>query len=576
VTVPAPAGDDVFAVATYQSTNGTGPMLASTSIAAASGTTGATVALDLGGVPAALSFSPARLPLVNDGTVQRVPVVVNVSDASGATIVGATAYQSPVDLQIQNDAAGALALSTTSVASPGTVVTVTYNSLKTLSDAQIVAHDNGMAPATLIAAPLQVNPMPLTILDDANAASVSLAEAGFTGTFTAALANAADGVLTIASGTLGSGSAVATIVPKVSFDVTTLNVNDGSLTLGVPVQIVPDHNAYTAIGAQHTLQSPTNLVHAANGLLWTGDSGTGNLVSFNPSTGAYTSYNVDPSLSGPNGIALDASGNIWFADGPQIGVFNPATQAVTTYSTGLQANAYATAIIAGPSGTMWFYDQGNSSSNLNAQTTAFGSIATSTGAIVEHPTANLAGPVSPSLLSTVTSGMSMALASDGSVWFADTSNDAIGHLNTATGGIAETALGAPPYPQQAPQEVTITSDGKVWFSAYGPTSGTGTIGYVNPATNGVTYYPVVSSPGQASAMFVGSDGNIWFVDTPMQGTFYSDQELVGVVNPTTGAVYLYPNAIVPAFARTASIVDENGTFWTLDSAFGQIGKVSFK
>jgi streptogramin lyase len=574
--VYAPAGNDLFSVATYQSSNGTGAVLASTAIVAASGTGGAVVTLDLGGVPAALSFSPARLPLVDDGAVQQIPVVVNVTDASGATIVGSDAYQSPVDLEIQNDPAGALALSTSSVAKPGTVVTVTYNSMKTLTQASIVARDNGMQPASLVAAPLVVNPLLVTILDDATSQTVSLSEGGFTGTFTGTLANPADGTVALASGSLGSGSAVATIVPKVTFDVTSLNVNDGSTTFGVPVQIVPDHGPYAAVGAAHTLQTPTNLVQASNGTLWTSDSSNGNLVSFNRTSGVYTTYNVDPSDEGPYAIAFDASGNIWYADGPQIGEFNPSTQAVTTYSTSLQANAWITDIIAGPNGTMWFYDQGNSSSNLYASVTEFGSIVTASGAITEYPTSNLAGPVSPSLESTLASGLSMVLASDGSIWFADTANDAIGHLNTKTGAVTETKLGAPAYPQQAPQQVTTTSDGKVWFSSYSPTSGTGTIGYIDPSSGNVTYYPLSENQGQATSMFVGGDGNIWLAITPMSGTFYASQQDIGIVNPGTGAVYVYPAAILPQFSDAVSVVDASGTFWILDSAFGQIGKVSFK
>ncbi len=576
VTVNAPAGEDLFSVATYQSTNGSGAVLASSSIAVTSGTSGTVVPLDLGGVPAAVSFSPARLPLVDDGTVQKVPVVVNAADASGATIVGSIAFQSPVDLEIQNDPAGALALSTSSVQRPGTVVTVTYNSMKTLSDASIVARDNGMQPGTLAAAPLVVNPLPVTLLDDVSSQAVSLSEAGFTGTFTASLANAADATLSLTPGAPGSGSAVATLVPKVTFDVTTMNVSDGSMTDAVPVQIVPDHGAYAASGAEHTLQSPTNIVRASDGTLWTGDSSNGNLVAFNPSSGTYTSYNVDPSDSGPYGVALDASGNVWFADGPQIGEFNPSTQAISTYSTGLQASSWVTDIIAGPSGTMWFYDQGDPSSNLNASVTAFGSISIASGTIAEYPTSNLAGPVSAALGATQTTGMSMALASDGSIWFADTTNDAIGHLNTSSGAISETKLGAPAYPQQAPQEVAITPDGKVWFSAYGATSGTATVGYVDPSSGGVTYHPVSTSQGQATAMFVGSDGNLWFAVTPMIGTFYGSQQEIGIINPATGAVYVYSTAILPEFATAASIIDTNGTFWILDRGFGQIGKVSFK
>lgn len=573
LSVPAPAGNDVFTIATYQSATGSGPVLASTSIAATS-PGGTPVALDLGGVPAAIAFSPARLPLVDDGTVQKVAVTVNAADASGAAIVGSAPFQSPVDLQIENDPGGALALSTSSVAQPGTVVTVTYNSMKSLANASIVARDNAMPAATLSAAPLVVSPLPPMVLDDAPSLAISLSEAGFTGSFSASLANAADASLTVTPGAPGSGSAVATVVPHVSFDVTTLNVSDGISAFTVPLQIIPDHGSYSSVGAAHTLGNPSNLVRAANGLLWTGDASNGNLVSFDPSSGTYTSYNVDPTDQGPYGIALDASGNIWFADGPQIGEFNPSTSSIATYTSGLQANAWITSIVAGANGTMWFYDQGNSQSNLNATTTALGTIATSSGAITEYPTSNGAGPVTSALGSTLETQFSMAVASDGSLWFADTANDAIGHL-TPGGTIAETKLGGPPYPQQAPQQVVIAS-GKIWFSSYGASSGTGTIGSLDPSSGNVTYYPLTANQGQATAMLLGSDGNIWLALTPMLGTFHSAQEYLGVVNPSTGAVYIYTSAILPQNTVAASMVDESGTFWILDDAFGNIGKVSFK
>jgi streptogramin lyase len=575
VTVTAPAGDDLFSIATYQSNNGTGAVLASTSIAADVGTTSSTVALTLSGVPAAVSFTPARLPLLDNETVQSVPVVVNAADASGATIVGSAPYQSPVNLQIQNDPAGALALSTTSVATPGTVVTVTYNSLKTLIDGSIVASDNGMKTATLIAAPLVVNPDPVTIFDDTASSAVTLSEGGFTGSFTASIADASDAGVTVSSGTLGSGSAVATIVPKTHFDVTALAVNDGSMTVDVPVSIIPQNGTYTAFGqsaSTHTLISPTNMVEGPGGMLWTGDSGTGNLDEFNPSTGTFTSYQVDPTLQGPLGIAFDANGNIWFADGPQIGEFTPSTQAVTDYTTGLESNAWITDIIAGPSGTMWFYDQGSYASNVNSSGTYFGSISTANGTIAEYPAPGKAGPdIAPG---NTLSGMSMALASDGSIWFADAYNTAVGHINTSTGAMTETQIGTPAYPQQSPMQVAIVN-GKVWFLAEGFTSATAVAGSIATSNNdAITYYPV-PNPGQFIALTLGSDGNLWFVDAP-GGLFHSSQTYLGVLNPATGAVYDY-TTVIPVNAVVLSLVDRGDrTLWMLDSAYGDIGEVTFK
>src|SRR5580700_1460009 len=80
ISVAAPAGNDVFSITTYQSANGTGTVLASTTLAATvSASSSPNIPLSLGGIPAAVSFSPARLPLVNDGNVHRFAVTLNVA-----------------------------------------------------------------------------------------------------------------------------------------------------------------------------------------------------------------------------------------------------------------------------------------------------------------------------------------------------------------------------------------------------------------------------------------------------------------------------------------------------------------
>jgi streptogramin lyase len=566
--VTAPIGNDLFAIATYQSNNGTGTPLASTNVAVAtSSTTSASVTLDLGGIPASLTFSPARLPLVNDGNVHRVAVTINAADASGATIVGAT-YQSPVSLQIENDPAGALSLSTASVSQPGSVVTVTYNAAKPLNEGEIVASDNAMTAATLIAAPLSITPAPITMFDTTASTAVTLTEGGFTGSYTVSVANAADASTVVNPGTLGSGTAVANVTPQVRFDVTSLAVSDGNVTANVPLAIVPQPTTYSAFGPQHQLLNAIAMIPDGHGNFWASDQGTGSLVEFSTATDAYTSYVVDPSLNGPLGIAFDANGNLWFADGPQIGEFNTSTQAVTTYSSGLEANAFVSDIIAGPSGTMWFYDQATSATYPSGAPTYFGSIATSSGAIAEYENNNGAGPTH--------SAMSMVLANDGSIWFADQLNMSVGHINTSNGTVTEYATGTPAYPQQSPMQLVVAPNGKIWFVAAGFTSNNATAGYVDPSNNNAITYDT-NMPGNATftALTVGSDGNLWFFETP--GTvLLSSQPYIGVINPSDGAIYQY-TTVLPQFSKGVTLLNGgNGTLWMLDTAYGQIGEVTFK
>ena len=570
VAVPAPAGNDLFAVATYRSKTASGPILASATIAAVV-TQGskAKVAIDLNGVPASVSFSPARLPLVADGAVHRVPVVINAIDASGATIVGSSAYQSPVSLQIQNDPARALSLSTSSISGPGTTVTVTYDSSKPLVDGSIVASDNAMAPATLVAAPLTIAPLSVTTFAGAAPSTVTLSEAGFKGTFKVSLARRQDAAISVIPGTLGSGTAVVTVAPKASFDVTALDVSDGNLSVAVPVQIVPNNSTYAAFGPQHELLTPYAMIQGPNGNLWVSDPGTGSLVSFNPSSGTYTAHVVDPSLQGPLGIAFDAKGRLWFADGPQIGVYSPAKGAVTTYSTGLEPSANVTEMIAGPSGRIWFYDPATYASSVSGSPTYFGSIDPANDQITEYEAANGAGP---------TSGrMSMALAHDGSIWFADQLNAKIGRLDTSSGSISEYATGTPVYPQQSPMEVAVAADGKIWFVADGFTSSGSVIGSIDPAhPKAIAYDTNHPAAGIFYTLTGGPGGNLWFTQSAGSPEFYSDQLTLGVINRTTGALYGYPAAFAEFIKITALVAGDNSTLWMLDSGYGQIGKVTFK
>jgi streptogramin lyase len=576
IAAAATSGVDVFGVSTYQSSDASGAVLATATVSAnASAGSTQSVPLSLGGVPARVVFSPAKLPLIADGTIHRFPVTLNVADASGATIVGTSTYQSPVSLQVLNDPAHALSLSTTSVSKPGDVVTVTYDSSKPLTAGQVVASDNAMTPGTLIAAPLTINPTPLAVFDDAAPAAVTLNEGGFTGTFTASLANTNDASIAVTPGTLNSGSAVVSVTPKVHFDTTTLNVSDGNMTYGVPFAVVPHNSAYTAIGNAHTLLVPSqNMVESPDGKFWTGDQEFGTLVSFDPSSGTYSSFVVDPSLSGPQSVAADPNGNIWFADGSQIGKYTPSTTALTYYSTGLQASPRITTIVAGASGTMWFYDWGLNNAVSFGHPTFFGTIDTASGTIQEYP----AGNPQPSR-TTLPLGIfeTMTVASDNSLWFTDAINYSVGHM-TPSGTVQEFKLTTPAYPQQSPMQIVIAPDGKVWVGCFGSAANS-VIASVDPNNgNAVTYYTTGLNAGAFFALTRGSDGNLWFIqDPPGRPYGFSSQTTLGVMNPASGAIYQYPSSAIPDNAKITSMLDRgDGTLWMLDSAFGRIGKVTLK
>lgn len=602
VTVAGVTGTDIYSISSYQSTNASGSVLGTTTIAVnvAPGKS-STTQVSIGGVPAQLTFSPAKLPLVADGIRHRVPVTVNAADASGATIVGSTPYQSPVSLQVQNDPSHALTLSTTSVLQPGTVVTVTYDSSKPLAEAQILATDNGLQNASLMAAPLSINQTSVTMFDDgSNPQSVQLTETGFTGTFTATLADTTGATATVVNGTTGSGNAVVNLAPAkgVRFNTTTLTVGDGNASATIPIAVVPHNSAYTAYGPEHILLGPLGLMKGPDGRLWTADGPSGNIVAFNTTTHSYQMYFVDSSGQGPSQFAFDAAGNIWFADGPQIGELNPTTSTVTTYSTGLSAaTPRILDIVAGPNGsnTMWFYDSDGTSASRNyLPPTYIGSIDTTTGQISEYQTPNNAVELPGTPIP-----VSMVLGPDGGLWFADGDHYELLRFDTASHSFTQHSVSTPSFPTQSPMALALGPDGNIWFTSawvqFGSSPRTSLVGMVNLKSNDtIQTFNEGIVPGTFWDMIAGSDGNLWFTERELGDSTFTT---FGIVNPAinnnaqppTLAYYQYPPSlsaalnvtatqwITPQFAYISNLVDGgNGTLWTLDTNGGQIGEVTFK
>jgi streptogramin lyase len=580
VSAAATVGVDVFSVSTFASNDGSGTALASTTIAATIASSGGAnaIPLTLGGVPAKVGFSPTFLPLVNDGAIHRFPIAINALDASGATIIGAAPYASAVSLQILNDPTHALSLSTASVTQSGTVVTVTFDGSKSLSEATIQASATSVPTATLAAAPLNVTPLPIILYDDqTGGATETISEAGFTGAFTASIANAQDASVSVAPGSLQTGSAVASIIPKTTFDITTLNVGNGIFSYGVPVAIVPQVANYATATATRLWLDAGNMVQGPDGKLWVCDGNLGTITSFDSSSGATnttTLTGVQTSLQTaglpPMSIAFDTNGNLWFTDVNAIGEFVPSTGAQTLYTAGLQSNAAVSTIIAGPNGKMWFFDQEmNGRLHTATQPTYFGSIDTTTGAITEYPTNDKADE------NLTIIAMSMVLGADGGIWFADGTNEKLGRIDPSSGAIAEYSTDLPNPPNQAPLQLVNGPDGNIWFTATNQntlipqTLPTTSIGSFSPSTKQLIGETALTNATPITSLTVGSDRNLWFT----QG---QAQPALGVVNPTSHAYFYYPNTLSANSTIVTTIDRGDRTLWMLDSAYGAIGKVVVK
>ena len=92
----------------------------------------------------------------------------------------------------------------------------------------------------------------------------------------------------------------------------------------------------------------------------------------------------------------------------------------------------------------------------------------------------------------------------GRVWFTAPLDGAIDRLDPATGAVASTDAGG-----LIPRQITIATDGQVWFTARFSPQG---VGRLDPTTGAVTTFPTPSNPGP-EGIAASLDGSIWFTQT---------------------------------------------------------------
>jgi virginiamycin B lyase len=127
---------------------------------------------------------------------------------------------------------------------------------------------------------------------------------------------------------------------------------------GAPTYDVDVFSSGLSAGAR-----PEGLV-ASGGYMWFADAGSpGAIGRVDPATGAITEYSSGlQSGSRPQQIAAATGGKLWFTDDGSkaaIGRFDVVTHEATEYSAGLQAGSAPAGITAGPDEAMWFADPGD-------------------------------------------------------------------------------------------------------------------------------------------------------------------------------------------------------------------------
>jgi streptogramin lyase len=311
----------------------------------------------------------------------------------------------------------------------------------------------------------------------------------------------------------------------------------------------------------------------------------------------------------PAGVSIDGvtwgpGGNLWFAEpgfpdastgfvGSGIGMFNPATRAVTNFPVSAPtADPYEvpSRVTVGPDGNLWFTE--SDETNAEGQ---LGELDATTHAVSLFPAIS---PSSPYLLATdIISGP------DASLWFTST-GDAIGQIDPDTKAITPYAL--PAGFGEGGFALTVGPDNNVWFIQYtagGPE--TIAIGMLNSVTHAISEYPLTSATSQLLDICAGPDGNLWFTDPvtdaigklnptthaitefplpsgdtgpnaittgPDGNIWFTENYKIGMINPATDAITDFP--VPPADSEPDQItVGADGNIWFSEDVANQIGEV---
>ncbi len=562
VTASAPIGlSDAFRISTYASSDGSGSVLSTTTMSAPVNASGQNVlALSLGGVVSSVAISPARLVAPTDGTVQTYQISVTALDASGATIVGTTPFASPVALMIQNDPNHALTLTQPEVTYPGQAVQLEYDSTKQLTDATISAatQTNGTAISNFV--PLSYAPNNATVAMGSSGITVQVSEAGFTGQFAIKVADTTVATASITPTVNGQATISISPPPIGSYTgQTTITLTAGTLNATIPVNViypVLQTKAWNVQGTGDVMAPSSDGVS-----YYVGDDGAARVYNFNPQTG--TLLTIQPHTpDGVFAITNGPDGNPWWiiSGYPQTQLCQGAnfqgSYNVNCYNiTGAYSQGNSFGIAAGPNNTLWFtiseYQSG----------IAIGEYNISSGQFTFY-TNGLTANANP---------YSLAFGPDGNVWFTDTSQTApaIGVLNISTGTITE-------YPLQAgngnygtasvPNDIVAGPDGNMWFTDNSQASPG--IGKVTIATHTITMYTKgLQRTPQPYGLTSGPDGNIWFTDNP--SPYNGGQDLVGSINPSTGAIQEYSLSVTGL--QPEPIITLGSKLETI-STFGMVGQ----
>lgn len=298
----------------------------------------------------------------------------------------------------------------------------------------------------------------------------------------------------------------------------------------------------------------------------------------------YTEYELPGPNRMPWSAAPDKNGYFWmpyYGDANKIGRLDPKTGKVEEFQVPNQTTAAIHSVQPAPDGTVWLTEQGSDKIGKWDPTTKEiteyqdqqtpgkeGTLAGGSKHTLRiEPNGDVwatGGPVSKfdpktkqfTDIKEIPSAYGIALAQDGTVWFAEFTPDGkIGKVDPKTLKVTKYA---PPTPNARPRRIQVDTDGTVWFCEFGA----GKLGRFDPKTESFKEYQLPGAMPTPYAMDLDRDHNVWFSSEYM--------DYIGRLDPKTGKIIQYPFDH-PENTMREFFLDDQGRMWYGTPANNKVG-----
>ena len=258
----------------------------------------------------------------------------------------------------------------------------------------------------------------------------------------------------------------------------------GSAPLPTPTPVAP--SVTKEISLPGTGGAPGGTALGNDGLVYVTEPGNGTISAYNTQTQTFNTYIAKAANAQPSGITVGPDGNIWFTEPGAGQVGNISPPHLNEFVVG--AGTAPALIASGPNSSLYFTEPGAN---------AIGTINTGTdtvGGPFAIPTAN-ANP------------LGIATGTDNNVYFTEYNAAKIGRFNTVTHTVDEEI----PLPAGSanPAVMVLGPDTALWFTENNPAAPK--LGRLSVTTGKITEFPLTGA-GSASALVVGLDNNMYFLD----------------------------------------------------------------